>query len=88
MIIMTEEKRRTSDDGASKFDPQSSTAEDLFKSQTVGLVNLADFRKRRAEAVEQKEREAHGQSLSESATPTAQSGTATPRDRYQFRDAW
>lgn len=36
----------------------ASTAEDLLKSQTVGLVHLSDFRKRRAEALEQKEREA------------------------------
>lgn len=45
------------------FTSQSASAEDLLKSQTVGLVNLSDFRKRRAEVVEQKEREAHDKSL-------------------------
>ncbi|KAL8954100.1 MAG: hypothetical protein Q9222_000079 [Ikaeria aurantiellina] len=45
------------------FALQGATAEDLLKSQTVGLVHLNDFRKRRAEALEQKEREAHGGNL-------------------------
>ncbi|KAK5331544.1 hypothetical protein LTR93_000547 [Exophiala xenobiotica] len=40
------------------FTSTTSTAEDLLKSQTVGLVNLADFRKRRADVLEQKEKEA------------------------------
>ena len=40
---------------ASRFKSQAATAEDLLKSQTVGLVALSDFRKRRAEALEQKE---------------------------------
>ena len=39
----------------SRFRSQVGTAEDLLKSQTVGLVNLSDFRKRRAEALEQRE---------------------------------
>lgn len=46
-----------------RFAPQSTTAEDLLRSQTVGLVHLSDFRKRRAEALEQKEREAQDRSL-------------------------
>ncbi|OCT44619.1 hypothetical protein CLCR_05977 [Cladophialophora carrionii] len=41
-----------------RFTSQSATAEDLLKSQTVGLVNLADFRKRRADVLELKEKEA------------------------------
>lgn len=53
-----------------RFAAQAATAEDLLQEQTVGLVNLNDFRKRRAEALEQKEREAS----------TAGSGTTTPRD--------
>ena len=64
-------------DAGSRFTSQGSTAEDLLKSQTVGLVNLSDFRKRRAEALEQKERQAS------SLTPTVQgsrSGTATPSE--------
>ena len=39
----------------SRFTAQAPTAEDLLKSQTVGLVRLDDFRKRRADALEQKE---------------------------------
>ncbi|RMJ26501.1 XAP5 domain protein [Aspergillus sp. HF37] len=70
------------------FTGQTASAEDLLKSQTVGLVNLSDFRKRRAEVVEQKEREAHDKSLgrvtagnSRSATPSDEitDGTSTSR---------
>ncbi|MCJ1381124.1 hypothetical protein MMC17_004233 [Xylographa soralifera] len=63
----------------SRFTPQNSTAEDLLKAQTVGLVHLSDFRKRRAEALEQKEREATGSSLGRF-TPGSRSGAATPSD--------
>lgn len=41
-----------------RFTTQTASAEDLLKSQTVGLVNLADFRKRRADVLELKEKEA------------------------------
>jgi protein FAM50 len=51
-----------------RFAAPAETAEDLLKSQTVGLVHLDDFRKRRAEVLEQKER--------------AGSGTITPQDGY------
>lgn len=40
-----------------RFTSQTKTAEDLLSTQTVGLVNLSDYRKRRAEAIEQKERD-------------------------------
>lgn len=63
----------------SRFTSQASTAEDLLKSQTVGLVHLSDFRKRRAEALEQKEREAQGGRFA-TATPASTSGVATPSD--------
>lgn len=63
----------------SRFTTQASTTEDLLKSQTVGLVHLSDFRKRRAEALEQKEREAHNRSLGRF-TPASGSGAATPSD--------
>ncbi|MCJ1283245.1 hypothetical protein MMC26_002573 [Xylographa opegraphella] len=63
----------------SRFTPQNSTAEDLLKAQTVGLVHLSDFRKRRAEALEQKEREATSGSLGRF-TPGSRSGAATPSD--------
>ncbi|KAI4108832.1 MAG: hypothetical protein L6R37_000830 [Teloschistes peruensis] len=59
----------------SRFTSQAATAEDLLKSQTVGLVHLTDFRKRRAEALEQKEREAHGGNFGRF---TSASGTGTP----------
>ncbi|KAF2762001.1 hypothetical protein EJ05DRAFT_482802 [Pseudovirgaria hyperparasitica] len=59
----------------SRFTSQAHTAEDLLKSQTVGLVNLTDFRKRRAEALEQKERELQ-----------SGSGASTPQsDRVPFK---
>ncbi|KAL8854358.1 MAG: hypothetical protein Q9221_000845 [Calogaya cf. arnoldii] len=67
-----------------RFTSQGATAEDLLKSHTVGLVHLNDFRKRRAEALEQKEREAHGGSLgrftaaSGNPTPASSTGASTP----------
>ncbi|KAI9723944.1 MAG: hypothetical protein M1812_000662 [Candelaria pacifica] len=63
----------------SRFTSQSSTAEDLLKSQTVGLVHLSDFRKRRAEALEQKEREAQDRSLGRFSV-AGTSGSVTPSD--------
>ncbi|KAI9375509.1 XAP5, circadian clock regulator-domain-containing protein [Aspergillus egyptiacus] len=60
------------------FTSQSASAEDLLKSQTVGLVHLSDFRKRRAEVLEQKEREAHDKSLGRYTAGTPRS--ATPGD--------
>jgi protein FAM50 len=56
------------------FTAQAPSAEDLLKTQTVGLVNLSDFRKRRAEALEQKEREANDKSLGRFTS----SGVGTP----------
>jgi protein FAM50 len=53
-----------------RFTSQSKTAEDLLSTQTVGLVALSDFRKRRAEALEQKEKERDGTA---SATPRSAS---------------
>ncbi|KAL8762784.1 MAG: hypothetical protein Q9184_001266 [Pyrenodesmia sp. 2 TL-2023] len=67
-----------------RFTSQAATAEDLLRSQTVGLVHLNDFRKRRAEALEQKEREAHGSNLgrftaaSNSSTAASSDGATTP----------
>ncbi|KAL1960410.1 hypothetical protein VTO42DRAFT_7709 [Malbranchea cinnamomea] len=45
------------------FTSHAASAEDLLKSQTVGLVNLSEFRKRRAEIIEQQEKEAHDKTL-------------------------
>ncbi|KAJ5102293.1 Zinc finger protein [Penicillium alfredii] len=82
-----EEESRTSTPRS--FTGQSASAEEMLKSQTVGLVHLSDFRKRRAEVLEQKEREAHDKSLgrlasgnSRSATPSTgdvTDGSTTPR---------
>lgn len=53
-----------------RFVSQNTTAEDLLKTQTVGLVNLSDFRKRRADVAELKEREAQDSARSGTQTPT------------------
>jgi protein FAM50 len=58
--------------GHARFTSQAATAEDLLKAQTVGLVNLDDYRKRRAEALDRRER-------GDTATS---SGENTPTDGY------
>jgi protein FAM50 len=58
-----------------RFTSQAATAEDLLKAQTVGLVNLNDYRKRRAEALDLKEREA-----TSGVTSGADSGASTPAE--------
>ncbi|KAL2761038.1 hypothetical protein ACRALDRAFT_2096962 [Sodiomyces alcalophilus JCM 7366] len=68
----------------SRFTPQNQTPHERLASNTVGLVALSDFRKRRAEALEQQEREAHEAALvsgraSALATPD-RSQTATPNN--------
>ena len=66
---------------SSQFAAQSTTAEDLLRAQTVGLVKLDDFRKRRAEVLELKEREARDASARGSRVGTpATDGSRTPRD--------
>ncbi|KAF7585993.1 hypothetical protein BBP40_009730 [Aspergillus hancockii] len=62
------------------FTSQTASAEDLLKSQTVGLVHLSDFRKRRAEVLEQKEREAHDKSLGRFASGNSRSATPSGGD--------
>ena len=59
------------------FTSQNATAEDQLKYQTVGLVNLADFRKRRADIAEQREKAAHDQKFNRVA---AVLGAATPSE--------
>lgn len=79
---MTSANPNSSGSGAGdRFTSQGSTAEELLKSQTVGLVGLSEFRKRRAEALEQRELQSSQLSRfapanSYSAGPS--SGTATP----------
>ena len=58
------------------FANQTASAEDLLKSQTIGLVNLSDFRKRRAEVLEQKEKEAQDRSYGR--FKLSRSGSTTP----------
>ena len=65
---------------SSRFTSQGATAQDLLASQTVGLVNLSDFRKRRADALEQKEKEAGSFGrFTPSHSTGPSSGTATPK---------
>ncbi|KAL2158868.1 hypothetical protein VTH06DRAFT_4060 [Thermothelomyces fergusii] len=56
----------------SRFTPQNQTTNDRLSINTVGLVALSDFRKRRAEVLEQQEREAREAALS------ARTNTSTP----------
>jgi hypothetical protein len=64
-------REETSGSGQARFTTQAATAEDLLRSQTVGLVNLDDYRKRRAEALDMKERGLNS---------APSSGTSTPVD--------
>ncbi|KAI9888988.1 MAG: hypothetical protein M1814_006106 [Vezdaea aestivalis] len=63
------------------FHPRPSTVQELIASQTVGLVELSDFRKRRAEAYDQKDREAHDRSLAGARNGPGEggSGASTPQ---------
>ncbi|KAK5165438.1 uncharacterized protein LTR77_008967 [Saxophila tyrrhenica] len=56
----------------SRFAAQNASAEDVLKEQTVGLVHLSDFRKRRAEALDR---------VSRDVTPGTGSGASTPDGR-------
>ncbi|KAI0508714.1 XAP5-domain-containing protein [Xylaria bambusicola] len=65
----------------SRFTSQNKTTQQRISNNTVGLVALSDFRKRRAEVLEQQEREAREAALSGSpiSTPTPdRSLTSTP----------
>ncbi|EPE10952.1 xap5 domain containing protein [Ophiostoma piceae UAMH 11346] len=56
---------------ASRFTAQNQSTEQRLSTNVVGLVELSDFRKRKAEVLEQQEREAR---------EAAQKGNATPTD--------
>ncbi|KAK4142582.1 uncharacterized protein C8A04DRAFT_38226 [Dichotomopilus funicola] len=58
---------------ASRFTPQNQTTHERLSTNTVGLVALSDFRKRRAEVLEQQEREAR----EAAATATRPNATTT-----------
>lgn len=66
-----------SDHAASRFAPQSKTAHERLSTNTVGLVAFSDYRKRRAEVLEQQEREAREAALPGTPTPD-RSQTGTP----------
>jgi protein FAM50 len=68
------DRPRTEAPANSRFTSQAATAEDLLKAQTVGLVNLNDYRKRRAEALDLKER---------GGSSAADSGASTPVAEYE-----
>lgn len=55
--------------GGDRFVGQKGDVEDVLKTQAIGLVNLSDYRKRRAEAIEQTTR-----------MPSDASGASTPLD--------
>lgn len=65
---------------ASRFTPQNQTTHERLSTNTVGLVALSDFRKRRAEVLEQQEREAREAALSTRANASTpdRSLTTTP----------
>ncbi|RKL01998.1 hypothetical protein BFJ71_g4876 [Fusarium oxysporum] len=66
-----------SDSRTSRFTPQNKTTNERLSTHTVGLVALSDFRKRRAEVLEQQERESREAAFSGTSTPDA-SLTGTP----------
>ncbi|KAI1809789.1 XAP5-domain-containing protein [Poronia punctata] len=59
----------------SRFTLQNKTTQERLTNTTVGLVALSDFRKRRAEVLEQQVREARDAAVAGSPTPTS---TSTP----------
>ncbi|KAI1748413.1 XAP5-domain-containing protein [Xylaria castorea] len=61
----------------SRFTSQNKTTQQRISNNTVGLVALSDFRKRRAEVLEQQEREAREAALS---TPTPDRSLASTPD--------
>lgn len=68
-----------SDSPASRFAPPNKTTQERLSTHTVGLVALSDFRKRRAEVLEQQGREAREGAAAGTGTSTPdRSQTATP----------
>ncbi|KAI9901141.1 hypothetical protein N3K66_002958 [Trichothecium roseum] len=63
---------------ASRFTPQNRTTNERLSTNTVGLVALSDFRKRRAEVIEQQEREAREAAFASAGGTKSGTGTATP----------
>ncbi|KAH8651002.1 XAP5, circadian clock regulator-domain-containing protein [Xylariales sp. PMI_506] len=65
---------------SSRFTSQNKTTQQRISNNTVGLVKLSDFRKRRAEVLEQQEREAREAAVGSSGTGTP-AAVPTPPDR-------
>jgi protein FAM50 len=61
----------------SRFTPSNNTTHERLSTNTVGLVALSDFKKRRAQVLEQHEREAREAAYSSKSTPD-RSLTGTP----------
>lgn len=59
-----------------RFTSNTETLEDALKTQTVGLVHLSEFKKRRAELAEQRDREA-AEGLHAAITPRTGSGNTS-----------
>ncbi|KAF1364660.1 hypothetical protein EJ07DRAFT_98337 [Lizonia empirigonia] len=72
---------RNGSSAGGRFASQAATAEDLLKAQTVGLVNLNDYRKRRAEAIELKER--GSPAISFGAVTPVEGGASTPKPVFK-----
>lgn len=79
-FIMPPADQQNNSGSGRSFTSQTASAEELLKSQTVGLVHLSDFRKRRAEVLEQKEREAHDKSLGRVTAGKSRSATPSTSD--------
>src|SRR6478752_3755574 len=60
-----------SDSRTSRFTPKNKTTNERLSTQTVVLVALSDFRKRRAEVLERQERESREAAFSGTSTPDA-----------------
>lgn len=69
--------RTMSEQPPSRFTAQNQTTNQRLSTNTVGLVALSDFRKRRAEVIEQQERESREAAISGTSTPD-RSLTGTP----------
>lgn len=65
---------------SSRFTAPNQTTEQRLSTNVVGLVELSDFRKRRAEVLEQQEREAREGVSDGTATPDAGAGATTGND--------
>ncbi|KAI0173239.1 XAP5-domain-containing protein [Hypoxylon sp. FL1284] len=71
----------------SRFTSQNTTTQQRLSTNTVGLVALSDFRKRRAEVLEQQEREAREAIISSSSLDTPdRSRTGTPATADETSD--